>query len=249
MDNPAPDRAAGKTAVPFPLIVRAAWDETPTLRALRLGAPRALCEQYKEPGQYLELVHPELGSGYFALAAAPALSGQADDSGELELLVRRGPGLAGLLAMLPPAGELDTHGVRGAGFSLSAQAGRDLLLLAVGSGIAPMRAVLQLLRRQRRSYGRIALYYGERDEASFAYRGELLALRELSIDVTLVLTQPPAAWKGGVGYVQSHLRIQPPPWLGPGTAALLCGQPAMVREATTLLTEHQVPTSQILLNY
>jgi len=255
----------GKTRL-FPLVVSAAWDETPTLRGLRLRGPGELIRQYQAPGQYLELMHEKAGSAYFALAAAPTAA-PADrspaDSGELELLVRRGPGLAGVLAGLGPAGSPDpepgggarpdlplhTHGVRGAGFALSSQVGKDLVLVAAGSGIAPLRAVLQLLLRQRQRFGRIAIYYGERIEADFAYRRELIALPAAQVAVELVLTQPPAAWRGGLGYVQAYLRAQPPAWLGPGTAALLCGQPAMISEATAILTAHHVPAAQILLNY
>jgi len=257
MAKPAqPEAAAAPAGPPFPLEVRAAWDETPTLRGLRLGGPWELGQQYQAPGQYLELWHKEAGSGYFALAAAPIVEASPDGGAELELLVRRGPGLAGALATLRPDGEmagspLHTHGVRGRGFALPPQQGQDLLLVAAGSGIAPLRAVLQLLQqqRQRDRYGRVALYYGERAAADFAYRRELLTLRETAVSVELVLTRPPAGWPGGVGYVQSHLRAAPPPWLGPGTVALLCGQSAMVSEATATLTSHHVPTSQILLNY
>lgn len=258
----------------FPLRVYAAWNETPTLRGLRLGGPAELLRQYQTPGQYLELIHSEAGSAYFALAAAPA-SATPDrlPTGELELLVRRGPGLAGVLAGLLPeraaaghdhaAGAVDgapgaasrsfsplrTPGVRGAGFALAGQAGRDLLLVAAGSGIAPLRAALQLLLLQRQRFGRIALYYGERIAADLAYQSELAMLRAADVAVELVLTRPPAGWSGGVGYVQTHLRAGPPAWLGPNTAALLCGQPAMISEVTALLTGHRVPPSQILLNY
>ncbi len=282
----------------FPLRVRAAWDETPTLRGLRLHGPRELLQQYHTPGQYLELVHGEAGSGYFAIAAAPpaaASHAAAEDPRELELLVRRGPGLASVLAGMQPeqgsdvtlvaavgasgasgasgesgeSGEsgtsgtsgtsgapaaesaqaLRTQGIRGAGFALAAQAGRDLLLVAAGSGIAPLRAVLQLLLRQRQRFGQVALYYGERTESDFAYRSELEALRAAGVTVELVLSRPPAGWRGGVGYVQDHLRALPPPWLGPGTVALLCGQSGMINDVTALLTAHQVPPSQILMNY
>lgn len=267
----------------FALRVTAAWDETPTLRGLRLSGPAALLRQYHTPGQYLELMHATAGSAYFALAAAPSREAEAPTpeageraagsaAGVLELLVRRGPGLAGVLAALQPEGAtarrdvapieggpherthpedlpLRTHGVRGAGFPLEALAGRDLLLVAAGSGIAPLRAVLQVLQRQRQRFGRVALYYGERLPTDFAYRDELLALSAVGVTLEMVLTRPPADWRGGVGYVQTHLRALPPAWIGPGTVALLCGQPAMIGEATALLAQHRVPPSQILLNY
>lgn len=269
--------AADASAGYFPLHVHAAWDETPTLRGLRLHGPAELLQQYRTPGQYLELVHADAGSGFFALAAAPRETEgpAAAPLSELELLIRHGPGLAGVLAALQPAEKahetygspppaatapadvalappslmLRTPGVRGRGFSLSQLAGRDLLLVAAGSGIAPLRAVLQLLRSQRQQFGRVALYYGERTESDLAYRRELEGLREAGVDVEPVLSRPPSGWAGGSGYVQHYLQLRPPPWLGQNTVALLCGQSAMVSEVTALLRQHAVPLSQILMNY
>ena len=268
----AADRSAGY----FPLQVHAAWDETPTLRGLRLRGPAELLQQYRTPGQYLELVHADAGSGFFALAAAPrgAEGPAAAPLSELELLIRHGPGLAGVLAALQPAERahetydspppaappvaaetappillLRTPGVRGRGFALSQLFGRDLLLVAAGSGIAPLRAVLQLLHSQRQQFGRVALYYGERTESDLAYRRELEGLREAGVDVEPVLSRPPPGWTAGSGYVQHYLKRRPPPWLGPSTVALLCGQSAMVSEVTALLRHHNVPPSQILMNY
>mgnify|MGYP000252242632 CR=1 FL=1 len=277
----APEPTAGASAAEqnagyFPLHVHAAWDETPTLRGLRLRGPAELLQQYRTPGQYLELVHADAGSGFFALAAAPreAQGVAAAPLSELELLIRHGPGLAGVLAALQPAERahetydapppatppaaaapaspvlmLRTPGVRGRGFAFSQLSGRDLLLVAAGSGIAPLRAVLQLLRSQRQQFGRVALYYGERTESDLAYRHELEGLRDAGVDVEPVLSRPPIGWTGGSGYVQHHLRLRPPPWLGENTVALLCGQSAMVSEVTALLRQHAVPLSQILMNY
>jgi NAD(P)H-flavin reductase len=231
----------------YPLELLTSWDETPTLRGLRLRVPRALGSGYRVPGQYLELSHPRHGRGYFALAAAPP--DPHDPETVLELLVRRGSPLPDALAELAPGPTaVRAAAVLGSGFPID-DGTHPLLLVASGSGIAPLRAVLQQRTREGGSLRHVALYYGERSEADLAYRGEIEALRERGLQLELVLSRPAAQWSGATGRVQSRLFGSPPPWLGPSTVALLCGQPEMITETSTRLAERGVPASRIRVNY
>lgn len=226
----------------------AAWDETPTLRGLRLRAPLTLAQSYRVPGQYLEVHHPQHGRGYFALAAAPADPEPGAHDGVLELLVRRGSALPNALAELPTgATELRASAVLGAGFPAELMT-RDLLLVATGSGIAPLRAVLQQ-RARGGDLHRVALYFGERSEADLAYRPELERLAQSGLQLELVLSRPPASWQGPTGRVQTRLLASPPSWLGSQTVAFLCGQPTMIADTAAMLTTAGLPSSQIRVNY
>ena len=245
----------------FPLTVHAAWDETPSLRGVSIAADAALLRQYTVPGQYLEVHHPSLGHGYFALAAAPGAP--ADERARLELLIRRGSGLADALSAPDeqrPEG-IFSVGVRGHGFPIFATdeaAGadvdpappRDLLLVAAGSGIAPLRAVLQKVYADRARFGRVGLIYGQRHEAELAYRRGLEAWQQAAGSAPASAPGPPAGWRGGGCYAQQHLGSAPPPWLGAATTARLCGMSAMITAVTRLLRDtHQLRAEQILLNY
>lgn len=242
---PAPDAHSGHA-----LEVLTAWDETPTLRGLRLRVPPHLLKGYRVPGQYLEVSHPLHGRGYFALAAAPPIAGeQAGPEPELELLVRRSSPLSEALAALTPGPtELRATGVLGPGFPIDTTT-RELILVASGSGIAPLRAVLQQRLRGPQGLRHVALYFGERSEEDLAYRRELEPLRAHGLQLELVLSRPSPGWRGPAGRVQAHLAAAPPPWLGPTTLALLCGQPEMIADATAVLAGRGVPIAQIRLNY
>src|SRR5687768_5059708 len=104
--------------------VLAAWDETASLRALRLlleGEVRA----GDQPGQAL-LVSTPVGEAYFAVASAPGKE-------EVELLVKGGPAVATALIAQAAVGEtVQLSGPFGPGFDAGQARGRDVLLFAAG---------------------------------------------------------------------------------------------------------------------
>src|SRR5512136_1764840 len=156
------------TPAPFEAVpVLAAWDETPSLRALRLGLG-PLARSHSLPGQVVK-VHAPSGEAYFALASAPSADGAA------ELLVKRGGRIADeIVAAGIPGARIGITAPFGKGFPVAVAEGRDVLLFAAGSGIAPIRALLQHVMAHRNRFARVTLFYGQRRGADFAYRAEQL---------------------------------------------------------------------------
>ncbi|MCS6915087.1 MAG: oxidoreductase [Myxococcales bacterium] len=220
----------------FLVHVDEAWDETAHLRGVRLRAPQALSDRYQRPGQFLEVEGGRMRS-FFALAAAPG-------GPTLEILVRRGSQVADLVAALQPGvgAELRVLDILGRGFPLEEQEGRDLILVAAGSGIAPLRATVQLVLRHRERFGQVVLYYGQRQAAEFAYAREFPLWNQGGISVI------PVASSRGL-YVQDHLARSPPPFIGAQTAAFLCGMRGMMDAATQVLIRHGVPEDRIFENH
>ena len=183
-----------------PVPVADAWDETPTLRGVRLQLPPPLAALHQRPGQVVKIQTPQ-GDGYFALASAPGLEGQA------ELLVKRGGKVADAVVAAAVAGaDLSTTPPFGRGFPLDQALGRDVLLFAAGSGIAPIRALVQALLRRREEVDRLALFYGQRRGDDFAYRGEHLAWERRGLRVVLCPSEADDAWQGVRGRVQEVAR-------------------------------------------
>ena len=131
-----------------PVPVADAWDETPALRGVRLLLPPALAAQHTVPGQVLK-VKTAPGEGFFALASAPSVDGS------VELLFKRGGKVAdAALAEAVPGGDLSVTAPFGRGFPIAPALGHDVLLFAAGSGISPIRALLQALLRRSGIQGR-----------------------------------------------------------------------------------------------
>lgn len=223
--------------------VVAAWDETPSLRALRV-ALGPLAPHHALPGQVVKVRSPS-GEAYFALASAPSPDGLAD------LLVKRGGRIADeVVAAAAPGARIELSAPFGKGFPLGEAEGRDLLLFAAGSGIAPIRALLQHVVAHRNRFRRATLFYGQRRGADFAYRGEHVDWERHGVRVVLCPSDADEAWPGVRGRVQEVARTLLLGGSDPaGTEAYVCGMTAMVNDVKATLKEAGVPPDRVHLNF
>lgn len=118
------------------------------------------------PGQFVELSLP--GIGAFAVSAANWPTAQG-----LDCCIRRAGRVTSALYGLPVGAQVGLRGPFGNGFPLAELRGQDVLLLAGGLGMAPLRGLLHWLLAHRGEVGDILLLYGSRDPASLLFRREL----------------------------------------------------------------------------
>jgi sulfhydrogenase subunit gamma (sulfur reductase) len=232
------------SATPYEAVpVLAAWDETPSLRALRVGLG-PLAASHAVPGQVVKLRAPS-GEAYFALASAPATDATVD------LLLKRGGRIADeLVASALPGARIETSAPFGKGFPIGQAEGRDLLLFAAGSGIAPVRALVQHVIAHRNRFHRVSLFYGQRRGADFAYRAEHLDWERHGVRVVLCPSDADEAWPGVRGRVQEVARALALAGSDPaGTEAYVCGMTAMVNEVRATLKDAGVPPERVHLNF
>jgi NAD(P)H-flavin reductase len=220
-----------------------AWDETASLRGLRLDLPRDIASAHRRPGQIVKL-HTRIGDAYFALASAPS------PHGVVELLVKRGGRVADAAAAAGPGGTLDVSAPFGKGFLVEEARGRHVLLFAAGSGIAPIRALVQHILADRENFDRVTLFYGQRLGGDFAYAREHLAWERGGIRVVLCPSQEHEAWPGVRGRVQEVARSlafggSPPE----DSVAFVCGMTAMVSDVKATLARAGIPPERVHLNF
>jgi NAD(P)H-flavin reductase len=227
-----------------PVPVADAWDETDALRAVRLQLPPALAAAHALPGQVVK-VRAGPGEGFFALASAP------DPGGRAELLVKRGGHVAdAAIAGASPGADLQVTAPFGRGFPLEPALGHDVLLFAAGSGIAPIRALLQALLRRRDEVDRIVLFYGQRRGGDFAYRAEHLSWERRGVRLVLCPSAAEDAWDGVRGRVGAVART-----LDFGGARLtqaatfVSGMSAMVADVKEALAVAGLPPGRVHLNF
>lgn len=206
-----------------------------------LAVPPALAASHVAPGQYLKVVIEGVGESYFAIASRPNPTRD-----HMELLLKLGSPVADAIAKLAPGDVIRTSTAQGKGFPMERAVGRDLVLVATGSGISPIRSVLQTVMDRRAGLEKVSLYYGARTPDSFAYKDELDAWRAARIDVFPVVSRPAdTGWTGLTGYVQTHLEgVHIPTAL-----AFLCGQKPMVEAVRKVLAERGMPAESMFLNF
>jgi sulfhydrogenase subunit gamma (sulfur reductase) len=227
-----------------PAAVLSAWDETAAFRGVRVAFPPALARAHVRPGQLVK-VHTGAGEGFFALASAP------DPGGAAELLVKRGGRIADdIVAHAAPGATLEVTEPFGNGFPIEEAAGKDVLLFAAGSGIAPVRALVQHVLGHRADFRRVTLFYGQRHGAEFAYARERIEWERGGVRVVLCPSQADDAWTGARGRVQEVARSlafggTPPE----ETVAFLCGMKPMVEDVRRVLGGAGIPPGRVHANF
>lgn len=164
----------------------------------------------------------------------------------IELLVKRGEGLPNELIEAPPGTRLETSRVLGAGYPIEESRGRDILLFATGSGIAPIRAALHEIVRRRSDFGSIELFFGVRTPADLPYREELERLAFHGVRVHTVISQRPPR-TGHARYVQERFQAELPPV--ENAVAFLCGLQGMIDGVREALRRSGMPEERIHLNF
>jgi ferredoxin-NADP reductase len=186
------------------------------------------------PGQHVKL-SAEIGGvredRYYSIASAP------DGGPRFELCVKINGDPFSQGFARAEGQEFECEGPAG-GFGLRGEL-RDSLLVAAGTGIAPLRAMLlHLLGREDRSGGRkLILLHGARTPGMLLYSEEFadLAKRRPGFEYWPTLSRPGAAWSGRRGRVSAHLE-EAAGSLENSFDAYLCGHPEMVAETAQRLT-------------
>lgn len=194
------------------------------------------------PGQVALLEVEGAGRCYFAIASAP-------DDDELEFLVKLSNDPAGRAIYQMRAGErVRLAEIAGHGFDLKEQEGRDLVFVAMGTGVAPLRSALRTVLPRAEKYGQIVVLYGVRTPEDFCYRDEVDSWRAAGVELRQVISRPDGyEWSGSTGYVQSLLDHVLPELSDP--VALVCGSREMIGQTRDRLHEMGFEPERILTNY
>jgi NAD(P)H-flavin reductase len=143
-----------------------------------------------------------------------------------------------------PGTVIGMRGPFGTNWKLAEAAGRDLVIVAGGVGLAPLRPIVYAVLADRESYGTVTLIAGARSRDDFLFSDELRRWADCEdLDVRLTVDVPVQGWPGEVGFVVEPLRrtaIQPH-----DTIAFLCGPEQMMRNCANELVRKGLATSNI----
>lgn len=179
--------------------------------------------KYK-PGQFLMLSLPGYGEAPFTFACLPSKDGR------FQISVRRVGSLTNALHNLKEKDIVGVRGPYGNTFPLDKMKNKDLLFVAGGCGIAPLRSLIQYVFRNRRDYGRIEITYGCRSPKDIFYKEEINPWQNnLDTKVHLTVDEPEEEWGGACGVVCvlfDKIKLNPNKSL-----VFLCGPAVMLKFA------------------
>jgi len=192
-------------------------------------------------GQVAILRVPGEDPAYFAFASAPE-----DD--DLEVLVKQKAGASSVLYDMNVGDEIELLGIAGHGFPLDEMKGRDLVFVAMGTGVAPLRSALRHVLKRKDEFGQLVVLYGARTPDDFCYREEISAWKDAGVELRQVISRPDGHdWSGPTGYVQSLLDNVLPTLSSP--VALICGSREMIDQTRDRLGKMGFKPEEILTNY
>jgi NAD(P)H-flavin reductase len=193
------------------------------------------------PGQVAVLAVPGEAPAYFAFASAP-------EDAELEVLVKQKLGASNLIFEMKPGERIELLEVAGRGFSLEEQKGKDLVFVAMGTGVAPLRSALRHVLKRKDEFGQLVVLYGARTPDDFCFRDETDGWEDAGVELRQVISRPDGHdWSGPTGYVQSLLDHVLPDLKFP--IALICGSLEMMEQTRDRLGQMGFKPDEILTNY
>lgn len=193
------------------------------------------------PGQVAMLRVAGHDPAYFAFASAP-------EDRDLEVLVKQKAGASRVIYEMHQGDAIELVGIAGHGFQLDQQKHRDLVFVAMGTGVAPLRSALRHCLQRKDEFGRLVVLYGARTPDDFCYRDETDAWGDAGVELRQVISRPDGHdWSGPTGYVQSLLDNVLPDLKSP--VALICGSKEMIDQTRERLGKMGFRPNEILTNY
>ena len=193
------------------------------------------------PGQFVEVSLFGIGEGPISISSPPA----RDNT--FELGVRAAGNLTRALHGLKSGDALGIRGPFGHGFPVENLMGKDLLFVAGGIGLVPLRSLIKYSLEHRDAFGRIIILFGARSPQERLFTDELAAWSKRSdIEFLETVDRSDDGWKGNVGVITTlfkKITIEPRK-----TAVMIVGPPVMYKYALLEVKEKEVPRNNIWLS-
>jgi ferredoxin-NADP reductase len=220
-------------------------DETPTVRTFTLGLPDWAGHR---AGQHVDL-RLTAEDGY-SVERSYSIASEPERAGEVDITVERIPGgevSPFLHEVVVPGDRLEVRGPIGGYFVWDASLGGPLLLVAGGSGVVPLMAIVR--HRERAGAGVLArLLLSSRGPDEIIYRDELERLASagdgFEVLHTLTRAQPPG-WSGYARRIDDRMLAEVVEPLGAATRAYACGPTALVETVANALVRLGLPPDRI----
>lgn len=176
-----------------------------------------------EPGQFMMLSVPHCGEAPISISSTPA------KTGTIHLSIRAAGKLTNAMHKMNPGDTVGLRGPYGRPFPMDDLVGHDLLFVAGGIGLAPLRSVISTcLAESRFAKNRIIILYGSRTPSDIAFKADIDSWQNAPlIDCHLTVDLAEPGWDGDIGVVTSLLdRVD----LNPAhSKALICGPAMMIK--------------------
>lgn len=209
--------------IPIVAVVTDIRRDTPDVKTFRVVGLDGKKPFIHKPGQCAMLSIPGVGEALFSITSSPT------NEKYLEFSIKKCGCVTEVLHSIEVGQQITLRGPYGRPFPVDTVfAKKDLLFVAGGIGLAPLRSVIDYIRNKRENYGKVAVVYGARTAEDLVDYEEIEKewknVKDFDVYLTIDREQPD--WTGHVGFVPNYVKE-----VGvPNTyTAVLCGPPIMIK--------------------
>lgn len=213
--------------------------ETPDVKTFRVVGldGKKLFEHI--PGQCAMLSVPGVSEAMISITSSPT------NTEFMEFSVKKCGCLSTWLHEMEVGQQITVRGPYGNGFPVETELkGKDLLFIAGGIGLAPLRSVINYVRDKRENYGSIQIIYGSRSKADLVAYKEILDewMKTEGVEVNLTIDNAQDDWDGHVGFIPNYVKELNPDLR---KTILMCGPPIMIKFTLAGLKELGFEDTQV----
>jgi NAD(P)H-flavin reductase len=208
---------------------------------LRITDPQERERFSFKPGQFVMLELPGFGEVPISISSSTVWKGH------LELCIRRAGHVTGVLHKARRGAKVGIRGPFGTCFPMAAMRGHDVLLIAGGLGLAPLRAPIFYVNDNRGDYRNVHILYGTRTPQDLLFTYQFDQWRTVyDVGLSVIVEKPDPGWNGPVGMITQlldEIRID-----APRTYAIVCGPPVMFKFVCQKLSQLGVPMNRMFVS-
>ncbi len=212
-----------ETLIPQIGVITDVRKDTPDVKTFRVVGTDGKKLFQHMPGQCAMVSIPGVGECMFSITSSPT------NEEYMEFSVKKCGCVTEILHSLEVGAQITVRGPYGKNFPVEGDfKGKDLLFIAGGIGLAPLRSVINYVRHYRNNYGKVVIVYGARSKDDLVDIEEIQNewVNEPNMEVYLTIDRPQDDWNGHVGFVPDYVKEL---GLDPNMTAVLCGPPIMIK--------------------
>lgn len=193
------------------------------------------------PGQFVEVSAFGIGEAPISISSSPS------KGSKFELCIRQVGTLTNVLKNYEAGDMIGIRGPYGKGFPMEKLFGKDILVVAGGIGLVPLRSLINFVLDNRKDFGRLIILYGAKTPAELLFKDELEDWKKRDdVELHVTVDQPDETWAGNTGVITTlipalDLKLNT-------TIAAITGPPIMYKFVVMSLKSKQLPDDQIYLS-
>lgn len=240
-NKPIDTQITNAAFVPEMFEIKRVLKETEDTFTIELIATEGKTNFQFKPGQFNMLyIH---GCGEVPIS----ISGNPNRPDKLVHSIRMVGNVTRAIRRLKAGDLLGVRGPYGSHWPIEKAEGKDIVVIAGGIGLAPVRPIVYHILNNREKYKRISILYGTRSPSDIIYQKELESLRgRFDVDLYVTVDRADQKWMGNVGVVTTltkNANFDPN-----NTAAFICGPEIMMRYAALSLQQQDLAPENIYVS-